>query len=45
MRGERSDASSSKGVAQKGEGGLGKNTLGQIHQETIGFEDVRMAVR
>ena len=41
MRGEGSDASSSDGVAQKGEGGLGKNTLGEIHQETVGFEDVQ----
>ena len=41
MRGEGSDAGSSEVVAQKGEGGLGKNTLGEIHQETVGFEDVQ----
>ena len=41
MRGEGSDASSSEGVAQKGEGGLAKNTLGEIHQGTVGFEDVQ----
>ena len=41
MRGERSNASISDCVAQKGERRLSKSTLRQIHQENVGFEDVQ----
>ena len=44
MRGERSNASISDCVAQKGERRLSKSTLRQIHQENVGFEDVQDSV-
>ena len=41
MRGEGSDASGSDHVTEKRERRLSKGALGQIDQETIGFEDVK----
>ena len=41
MRGEGRDASGSDHVTEKRERRLSKGALGQIDQETIGFEDVK----